>query len=560
MLYFITTHSKLIDRRVGNGRCLMEWLSRKTKKRIALFLAVFVIAFILDILPPTKKLFRYSSSLTYGSLIIAWALTIYRRMVNRRIKRYLIAAAAFLWALFPIRISRWAFFTHSDNTGRYLWYLYYVPFIAVPLISLCISCCVGSDERDRNNRGLFILHIPALILIAGIMTNDLHSAAFSFFMREGELAADHKWLYYIIVVWAVSLTVSSFIILIKRCRISKSRKYWYVPLIPLTVGLVLNGIYLICGGAPRIGGLRLYNVQELYGIMFIGMWEGCIQIGLIPSNTGYTELFELSHVNAALWSKSGAEVYRSANFTDNDENENHIPRYKNIIGGTVKWTEDMTAVRRMNAELEDAAELIRSENELLEEEIRFRAEKTAYETKNRLYDRIAQHVHTQLVELDEALKDTDSFDLRMKFCLILGTYVKRSANLMLIAGDAPEMSAQELALSVCETLEYLSFLGIDCELDDRSAGIVPSVQVIAAYDLFEAVIESALDKITVCSVRICEDSDSLITIEADIPKPVFGGSFKPRALSALGMELLQSSAEGLSLTALKRGGDSYEKL
>ena len=192
------------------------------------------------------------------------------------------------------------------------------------------------------------------------------------------------------------------------------------------------------------------------------MWECFIKIGLIPSNTGYSQLFERSHINAVLQNSDGETVYRSSGYTDTADSEDFLVRKRRIKGGWVVWSEDISAVNRINSELAEATERIEEENDLIEEENRFTAEKVRYETQNLLYDNIARHTHSQLVEIDEALSDNGEFDLRMKFCLLLGTYVKRCSNLMLTADKSAEISTDEQALSIRESFEYMGFLDIDC--------------------------------------------------------------------------------------------------
>ena len=131
------------------------------------------------------------------------------------------------------------------------------------------------------------------LIMAGMLTNDLHHAALSFTVKaDGSLQAGHNWLYYVIFAWSIVITLSSYILLIKRCRLSQCRKNWYVPVIPSAAAFVLIIIYYAVGGAPIVAGVKLYNIQEVYLLLFIGLWEGSIRIGLITSNTGYNKLFE----------------------------------------------------------------------------------------------------------------------------------------------------------------------------------------------------------------------------------------------------------------------------
>ncbi|MBR1392913.1 MAG: hypothetical protein IJ561_03655 [Ruminococcus sp.] len=143
----------------------------------------------------------------------------------------------------------------------------------------------------------------------------------------------------------------------------------------------------------------------------------------------------------------------------------------------------------------------------------------SYETQNKLYDNIASHTHQQLVEIDDALNGSGEFDLRMKFCLLLGTYVKRCSNLMLTADKNKLVSTDELYLSISESFENMGFLGVDCEVIRAASKMLPPALLIAAYDLFEAVIETVLDTVCAFSVRIMPSENVLMTIETDSLSP-----------------------------------------
>ena len=176
---------------------------------------------------------------------------------------------------------------------KWLWYLFYVPFIALPTLSLSAASWSGKSENYRIPMIIKIGWGIAGLLMAGILTNDLHHTALIFtFRADGSLQADYNWLYYVIFIWDFSITLSSYILLIIRCRLSQCRKNWYIPVIPSSVAFVLIILYYTVGGAPTVFGIKLYNIQEVYLLLFIGLWEECISIGLISSNTGYSRLFE----------------------------------------------------------------------------------------------------------------------------------------------------------------------------------------------------------------------------------------------------------------------------
>lgn len=420
------------------------------------FLIFYLLSAVMSILVQLTDLFTGLSSVMYCFFVIAWGASVFLRIIHKRIRRDVIAISFFLFGLFIIRICRYFLFVHSLTIDRYLWYLYYIPYIAMPMLTLDAAFCVGKSERTKMPAAVKVLWTAAILLMLGVLTNDIHH----FLLRFGDMndysgTVSYNWLYILVVTWVFAATAGAFVMLMKRCRLSQSRKYWYIPVIISLVGAALIVVYYAIGGSPQISSIKLYQIQEVYVLLFVGLWECCIKIGLVPSNTGYSELFEHSHINAVLQNADGETVYRSKGYTDTADNDDFLIRKQKIKGGWVIWSEDISALNRINSEIEEATERIEEENDLIMEENRLTAEKVRYETQNRLYDNIAKHTHSQLVEIDEALNDIDEFDLRMKFCLLLGTYVKRCSNLMLIADNSKYIATDELALSIKESFEYM---------------------------------------------------------------------------------------------------------
>ena len=418
-------------------------------------------------------------------LIIFWSLTIDQRILNRKIRLDLRVASILALSLFIIRTCKYNIFYNDLTAQRYLWYFYYIPFIAVPLLSLGAAYRVGKPDDIKLPRVFCFLRVIALLLIGGIITNDIHGAGFTFQINDDSLNASYHWLYFIVLIWIAIVFLSSYIMLVHRCRSSLCKKYAYIPIAVSGICICLWFLYLICGGSPKIFGLKLYLIQELYALIFISLWESCITIGLVSANTGYRELFSHAHLNAVIKSQYGEVCYHSAE----TEGKAFVTRTGNIRGGTVEWKEDVSSIRAVNASINAAAERIEEENELLEEENRITTERVRLDTQNKMYDEITSHVERQLKEINESLTDDDMPELRTKFCLILGTYIKRISNLMLIAGGSDEISSDELLFSIRESTEYLTLLGIDCFADSGIKQLWKSDCVVLTYDIFEAIIE-----------------------------------------------------------------------
>lgn len=500
-------------------------LKKQLKSSYGMFFWIisFFIAFVISYISSERFLLLHLSSILYAFLIIVWLLSVKKRVVHKTLQRCLIAGAVFLCALFIIRLCRYDFFDESEKAVRYLWYLFYFPITAVPMISFFCSVSVGRSDEDNNLKKYLWLIILWLIMNTGIATNDIHQSAFIF---ENPLdyhlsGYTYGWLFYVSVVWIVMFYALAFLILIRKCRLTQCKKYSWIPLIPVVISAVFLIAYALNGGnSPKLFGRTLYQLQEFHMLMFIGFWECCIKIGLIPSNTDYDKIFNVSSIGAYIKNKKGEIVYRSKNAVT--EPAEHIKLLSgDIAGGKVFWTHDMTAIDELNESLEDAALRIDEENTLLEEENRIKELQIHFETQNRLYDRIAFEVHGELLQLDEMLNtpysDEPEFRKMLSNAAIIGAYIKRRTNLMLLAHSAEKMSFDELTLAIRESMEYLKAAGISCYVSSKGSGNIPSENIIGAYSLFEELVIRCFEKAGSLLAYIeAENQRVNITFETDL--------------------------------------------
>ena len=456
--------------------------------------------------------FRYTELFISGLLCFTWGQYIRGQIIHRRIRRSLLAISYLLTALFVARMCKYMFFAYSPVAARYFWYLYYLAFCFVPLMSYQTALCIHTEENAHYPKHLHILRACAALLGLFCMLNDRHRCLL---IIEPDGSYRHGWGYAVIVAWTLLLGYGAYAVVLHRCRLTGSRAKWYIPVLLSGIGIALLAWYVISGGMPAVAGVRLYNVQSAYSLIFIGCWHGCALIGLLQTNTGYRELFKHSHINAELKDSTGTVRYASEATFDRAANAYLLVRGKPIRGGTMTWTEDVSAIRRLNLRLEDMNERIEEENELIEEENAVTAERTRYETQNRLYDAIAAHTHDQLSEIAETLRDSETAAENLPHSLLLGTYVKRCANLMLLASRSPQIPSDELLYSVRESLECLHLLGKECLLDSPAPQERNAAEIIRAYDLFEALIEQTADRFTICSVTVSASPELLLDIRMD---------------------------------------------
>ena len=489
----------------------------QSKKAYLNFLIIIIALLVTDYISGSDILygpFHLNSLFTavFCPILIMWGFSVRNRIIMPHVRHCLVGISVSLLMLFVLRTCRYEFFYESPEINIFLWYMYYIPFVTVPTLSFHAAVRTGSDPESKPPVCIPVIWGLSLILIISILTNNLHE---QLLIIKDDYSSGHGWLYYVFLIYSFILTITSLIILFRKCQISLCRKHVYMPVSLCMIGIVMLTVYLVNGGSPELFGVKLYLMQEVFSLIFIGFWEGCIIIGILPSNTHYKDLFGISHTDAELISSDKSMHFDSVKAQTPEQDEDIIQKEYPINGGVVRWTEDVKTVRDLNEELSEANERISEENDLIEEENRIIEEYTRYETLNRLYDSIADHTRDKVTALDNALSDTDSFEKNIIPNLLLGTYVKRCANLILLSGSSKTISIEELTLSIRETFEDLSITGTDYVLEKGIPGKASAETIIAAFDLFESVAEKVLFRCSVISASITPAPGILLQIETD---------------------------------------------
>ena len=490
----------------------MAAAKRKSVAKLCLALGLFVLAGFfrqMDRLAaplPSAACFLLTN-LIYIGLAMAWGFSISRRSLPRNDRRWLLlgCAMAVLWLF--LRAVKYRFFS-DDTITRHLWYLYYVPQILATLFSLFAALQLGRREDAAFSRRWYLLFIPAALLIGGVLTNDLHQLVFRVVPGAATLEADytHGWMYYLAMTWIVGLLLATGIIVYRKCRISESRRYAWVPLCVFLSGIVLCALSFA-------NTYTFHKMPECFCLTFAAFWESCLQVGLIPTNGYYRYFFSESTVAAQIVNRRGEPVYRAKNAPNLTPDQLEAAACESILlnadtrlqsapvqDGRVYWLEDISKINRIQAQLAEINAQLSEENELIQAENELKRQRAQIEEQNRLMDAMLSLVQPQLLAINRLLSDKSAQSL--KHICILGAYVKRRVNLALICDKKMVVPVDELAHCIRESLTYLTQYGAVCALHQEGRGSVSSREAQTAYDFFEDCLEAALPSLSALMVRL----------------------------------------------------------
>ena len=223
-----------------------------------------------------------------------------------------------------------------------------------------------------------------------------------------------------------------------------------------------------------------------------------------------------------------------------------------IPGGFGFWQDDMTGLDRLNEELAEAKETLSQETELIRLRNELKEKQTKIEQRTMVYDNIAKHIQPQsraiskLAENARLSKDEGEKKRSCYKIALLGSFIKRYANLMLLSYESGSIETGELGLSFFEVLRYLNFSGVPGEFVNTSSGEVSSDAALKVFEIFGRLLESDLDSLKGVFVNLSSGESVVCKLTLENFSTGLDDEMKAELLSA-----------GISAEAVEEDGVTY---
>ena len=464
-------------------------------------------------------------TLIYIGLYIGWGISIHKRVVQKAAKNTLIFISGLMIFWFVVRSIKY-FFAMDVNVERYLWYSYYLPMLFIPQAAVQTAVLLGQPEEYILPKWLKLLYVPTTLCFLLVLSNDFHQCVFSF--AAGEVWTDkgysYAWGYYTVLLWEVVCAVAAFALMVYKCRLSQRKKY--LPVIGIGISILYAIIY--ASGVEWmqvIGG----DITAALCLMFVCIFESCIYCGLIQTNTGYEQLFEVCTMGAQITDRNYCVRYTSANAMELSEavmreaekggvvvDKKTLIQNRPIQGGHILWQEDIEYIIMLLERMEENRKTIEESNCLEQENYQTKAKINMLREKNRLYDKLQTQTAGQIGLLNELLSRYEAEEdlvksrrLLAKISLI-GTYIKRYGNLIFIGERAEISDVAELGACLEESFSSLKLMGIECALTAPAGERIYVQDAVYIYSFFELIVEASVDSIQFMWVKIRPCGDELI--------------------------------------------------
>lgn len=475
---------------------------------VVLLIICAVLARVLGKLGYASVTFGLIRTIIYIGLYIAWGVSVRKRVIQLQVRRYLTAVSALMVFWFVVRSMKYYFIFNLDIT-RYLWYLYYLPTLFIPLLAVYVSMLLGKPENYRLPNWILLLYIPTVVFLLLVLTNDFHQLAFTFPTGEiwSDANNDYGIGYYIVLSWEIICALIAFVMMVFKCRISPRKIY--LPIIIMVVSVVYALIY--SSGVQWmqvIGG----DITAAQCLLFAAIFESCIRCNLIQTNTGYDSLFEVGTFSAQILDTDNQTHYAAANAPKLSKeliskaergtvrlDKNTLLKSSKIDGGYVLWQEDITAIAELLEQLEENKETLAESNFLEMENYNTKLKINTLREKNRLYDLLQGETAHQIELLDEWLTQYDSETNEEKSrsllakIAVVGAYIKRYGNLLFIGEKTDITDTSELSMCLDESLANLELMGVECGIDILQNEKIFVKDAVRAYRFFETIVESSMN-------------------------------------------------------------------
>lgn len=529
--YILTECLILVIYRSMQKQGLMDTKERTQTYTINVLLSVYLLLFanfVRVITKNTTEVMYIISQVVvlaiYIGILVSWAASVYDRIVNKTIRRYLITIVGLMMLWMFMRTLRHTVFLYVFPYGQWCWYAYYISMILIPQVSLMAAKCIGKQEGYRPSKGWYLMYIPSVAMIAGILTNDLHQWAFRFHQgfEAGWGVYQHNILYYIATAWIFICIAMMIAEVVRRCRIPGTKKMIWLPIAMLGIGVLYTVLYAV--DSDMFGFIEM---TAALCFTVVAIWESSIKTGIIQSNSHYNELLKSSGLGIAIVDKDYTVHYSSNDaVTLSEEQMQTVVKGQlmldggirvsasEIRGGYTLWQEDLSELLEVLEELEELREELRGSNAVSMQNYQMDKRIRALEEKNRLHDELHKQTARQIELMNDLLKklieadDAEEKRELLRRIVVVGAYLKRRNNLTLVGEQDGMIEEDELSLSIKEMMKNLQVAGVSCAASVQFEKDIPASVVLKLFDFYEYVVENTFDGLTYLLARFFSRDNS----------------------------------------------------
>ena len=244
----------------------------------------------------------------------------------------------------------------------------------------------------------------------------------------------------------------------------------------------------------------------------VDIWESCIKTGLVQSNTHYDEMLKFSGLGVAVVDNDYTVYYRSDDALPLTAEQMRKTEDGSVMldggirlsgseirGGHTLWQADLSELLDVLDELKELRTELEGSNAVSMQNYRMNKQIRTLAEKNRLHDELHRQTAHQIDLLNDWLKKlTETDDPKekrelLRRTVVVGAYLKRRNNLILVNEQDGIIKEEELNLSIKEMMKNLQFAGVNCASSVQFEKDLPADVAMKLLDFYEYVVENAFD-------------------------------------------------------------------
>ena len=466
----------------------------------------------------------YVRAALYLLLFVLWGYSLDQRIIQKPVLHCLRLMDVLMLIWLTLRTLKYEVVTDM-TVARYLWYLYYLPIIFIPLLGVYIAIFLGKSENYQLSKKSWLLSLIPAALFLAVITNDLHQQVFVFESGIPGVPDNkvffHRPVYFVILVWVVGCVCFSIVQLLKKTRLPSIGKRRMMPFVLSCVMLLYGVLYLLGFQVVRdVFG----DMNVMFCLFYAAIYESCIHCRMIQSNTGYVELYEATTLASCIADQNGHILLHSRTAGENmvcpQEGESIVcPDGMRISAAPIKdgfviWGDNVQHLTELRARLDENKR--KKENNKKKLKDAYLVQKQLYELteKNHIYDELEEKHKKQIERIKELLEQCRNakppkMREHMKEILLLGTYIKRSANLYFLSQEYEKLPQQELRLTIDELVRAMNSCEVECGVVYLTTKPIASKEVERLFELLKTITEMTIRELHSLFISVSDQEMNL---------------------------------------------------
>ena len=421
-------------------------------------------------------------------VVFNWAISAYERIVVLEAKKYMgyIGMLMILWIF--LRYTRFYLFDDYPAISTFLWYLYYFPFIFIPLYSFKLVQYFNYSYIWEKPKRYLTLTIFAFLLLLLILTNDFHHLVFKISDYTTNTYT-YNYLYYLFLAWII-IVPSIVLFNLFYQSIKNKNRFKYLPILIFNSAIVYAYFYIKDSSSFFF---RLVDLTIFVIFVLIMLWESILFVELIPVNKNHQLYFENASFKSQIMDDNKQIIFKNKNAYLLSEkmkdaiisdgfyplSEHLILQSKKIDGGYIIWEEDYESINESIKEKKELHSELIDQLTLLKLDLDIQKKALGLSIKNELYDIALRKVEKDFIEIRKYISEEDLFKTSL-----VGILLKRKLNLILLSESGKFIEQDELILSIKELFNFLDSFDYKTSLE---YDIKESCDINTAYNALSAI-------------------------------------------------------------------------